>query len=226
MATKEVETKAPKDKFRLTLVDIGVADGFTGGPDDPCSFLIGDYNTLEEAKEMYFKRDGHGVVLYIYDDKGECVFDEFKAMDEPKPPQILTIEIEEIEPDNKYRGTIKGFTLSGWNIGFEFEAPMAKCEAVMTEAASFEEAVSFIDNSYTLRLMVEGEAVQDPRLTPEMIHGFFFSPISMAASLLIDERIKGKGNKGSFQIPIVTKEFLDQLESPEDLIKYVCDLNR
>src|SRR3989344_2923419 len=228
MAAQEVEQKAPEGKFRLVLIDIGVADGFTGGPDDPCSFLVGDYDTLEKAKEVYFKKDGNGVALYIYDDKGECVFDEFKAMDEPQPPQIVTIEIEEVKADKRYRGIIKGFTDDSPDIRFDLSAPMLEIESRVMSAKTEEElneSIGFAEQNYELQLVTEGKTLEDPRLTPDLINGFFFMPISTAASLLIDVMKKSGGKKGTFRVPLPTEEFMRQFENPEELREYVLELN-
>ena len=228
MATKEVEKKAPKGKFRLVLIDISVATGLTGNSDDPCSFLIGDYDTLEKAKKIYFQRDNNGIALYIYDDQGECVFDEFKAMDEPQPPQIVTIEVEEVEADKRYIGTIKGFIDDGPDIRFDLSAPMLEIESKVMSAGTeveLDKALSFVQHNYELQLVVEGQALEDPRLTPDLINQLFFIPISEAASLLVDAMKKNGGKKGTFRIPLPTEEFMRQFENPEELREYVLELN-
>lgn len=58
----ETELKAPKGKFRVVGVDT-----FEGPRAD---YLIGDYDTQEEAEAMATKRGGVMNPTYVYDDKG------------------------------------------------------------------------------------------------------------------------------------------------------------
>lgn len=57
---------APKGKYRLVSVDT-----FDGG-----DCVIGDYNTLEEARSSSEERTKNAQMMleYVYNDRGQCVY--------------------------------------------------------------------------------------------------------------------------------------------------------
>ena len=58
------EFKAPYKAFRVVGVDLN---------DSPANFILGDFLTLQEAKEAANRRAQVGSPIYIYDDQGELV---------------------------------------------------------------------------------------------------------------------------------------------------------
>jgi len=59
----KAELKAPPGNFRVIEVDLGQRD----------NFVVGDFETLQEAKEAANRRAQVGSPIYIYDDEGELV---------------------------------------------------------------------------------------------------------------------------------------------------------
>ena len=60
----KAELKAPSKAFRVIGVDLS---------DAPGNFIVGDFVTLQEAKEAANRRAQVGSPIYIYDDQGELV---------------------------------------------------------------------------------------------------------------------------------------------------------
>jgi len=60
----KAELKAPPTRFRVIEVDLSEQAG---------NFVVGDFETLEEAKEAANRRAQVGSPIYIYDDEGELV---------------------------------------------------------------------------------------------------------------------------------------------------------
>jgi hypothetical protein len=59
----ERKLKAPKGKFRVVGVDT-----FAGPAED---YLIGDYNSVENARKVCTERGGTMNPCYVYDDSGK-----------------------------------------------------------------------------------------------------------------------------------------------------------
>ena len=60
----KAELKAPPKAFRVIGVDLS---------DCLENFVLGDFSTLQEAKQAANRRAQVGSPIYIYDDKGELV---------------------------------------------------------------------------------------------------------------------------------------------------------
>lgn len=61
---KKADLKAPSKAFRVIGVDLS---------DSAENFVVGDFMTLQEAKEAANRRAQVGSPIYIYDDAGELV---------------------------------------------------------------------------------------------------------------------------------------------------------
>ena len=61
----EGKLKAPKGKFRVVAVDT-----FAGPTED---YLIGDYNSVVEAKKVCAEPSGQMNPCYVYDDSGKLL---------------------------------------------------------------------------------------------------------------------------------------------------------
>ena len=72
---KEVGRRAPKGMHRVIGVIIAIADGFSGGDDEPCTVLVGDYPTLLGAKRIADKKSGTGFQCYVYSGNGKRVYE-------------------------------------------------------------------------------------------------------------------------------------------------------